>query len=126
MRAGEWGVGVMRDCIDFRATNAVGSTKINTIQSAARHHAAIYGILGAFLLTACATQQDPNAKIGAAIQQTKMAMADCRAIWEVQKQTYRERASCINAAQGRIMGPVEANRDLLEQEMAYRLVIADQ
>ena len=40
--------------------------------------------------------------------------------------TQREWALCVNQAQIAIVGPVEPNGDLLAQETAYRLVLADE
>jgi hypothetical protein len=76
-------------------------------------------IAAAALVSACAAQRLSDAQ-----QSYRVAAAECTDRHKIK--TQREWALCVNKAQLEIMGPVEPHGDLLAQETAYRLLLADQ
>jgi hypothetical protein len=75
-------------------------------------------------LAGCATGQE---RTNQAVQSYNTAAAECTARKRSEEfKTQREWALCVNQAQVAIIGPVEPNGDLLAQETAYRLVLADE
>jgi hypothetical protein len=71
--------------------------------------------------------QTAQQRLNRAMQSYYTAAANCAARkTAVDLKSNREVAVCVNQAQATYQGPVEAYGDLMQQEMSYRLVLADE